>query len=62
MVKQASFHAHFEDDKHGVSDWEIILIDHAENVYDLKRKQPFWQYELDPFQTYGLDERDETLI
>ena len=26
-VEQASFHAHFEDDKHGINDWEITLID-----------------------------------
>ena len=45
-----------------MSDWEILLTDHAENVCDLKRKGPFWQYELDTFQTNGLNERDETLI
>ena len=38
-VKQASFHAHFEDDKHhGMSDWEITLIDQTESVDDLRRR------------------------
>ena len=36
-VKQASFHAHYEDDKHhGMSDWEITLIDQAESTDDLR--------------------------
>ena len=47
-VKQASFHAHFKDDKHhGMSDWEITLIDQTESVGDLRSREPFWQYELD---------------
>ena len=38
-VKQASFHAHFEDDRHhGISDWEITLIDQTDSVDDLRRK------------------------
>ena len=38
-VKQASFHAHFEDDKHhGISDWEITLIDQTDSVNDLRRR------------------------
>ena len=36
-VKQASFHSHYEDGKHhGMSDWEITLIDQAESADDLK--------------------------
>ena len=26
-IKQALFHAHFEDEKHGMSDWEITLTE-----------------------------------
>ena len=48
-VKQASFHAHFKDDKHhGISDWEITLIDQTDSV----------DYELDTFQPNGLNEHD----
>ena len=62
-VKQASFHAHFEDDKHyGTSDWEITLIDQTDSVDDLKRRESFWQDELDTFQPNGLNERDVTLF
>ena len=51
-VKQAPFHAHFEDDKHyGMSDWEITLIDQTDSVDDLRRRESFWQYELDTIWT-----------
>ena len=41
-VKQASFHAHFEDDKHhGMRDWETTLIDQTEGVDDLRRRGSF---------------------
>ena len=62
-VKQAQFHAHFEDDKHhGMSDWEITLIDQTESVGDLRRRESFWQYELDTFQPNGLNECDVALF
>ena len=61
-VKQASFHAHFENDKHGMSDWEITLIDQTESVSDLRRRESFWQYELDTFQPNELNERDLALF
>ena len=39
-VKQASFHAHFEDDRHlGMKDWEITPIDQTGSVDDLRRRQ-----------------------
>ena len=43
-IKQISFHAHFEDDKHGMSNWKITAIDQRENVDDLRRGESFWQY------------------
>ena len=62
-VKQASFHAHFEDDKHhGISDWEITLIDQTDSVNDLRRRESFWQYERDTFQPNGLNECDVALF
>ena len=60
-VKQASFHAHCEDDKHhGISDWEITH--QAESVDDLRRRESFWWYELDTFQPNGLNEHDVALF
>ena len=62
-VEQASFHAHFEDGKHhGINDWEITLIDQTDSVDDLRRRESFWQYELDTFQPNGLNERDVALF
>ena len=48
-IKQVSLHAHFEDDKHGISDWEITLIDQADSLDNLRRRESFWQHELDIF-------------
>ena len=61
-IKQVSFHAHFEGDKHGMSDWEIILINQTEDVDNRKRRESLWQYELDTFQPNGLNERDVALF
>ena len=36
-IKQASFHAHFDDDKHGLSDGKITLIDQTDSVGNLRR-------------------------
>ena len=60
-VKQ-TFHTHFKADKRGMSDWEVTLIDQAESVYDLRRRESFWQYELNIFQPNGLHECDVTLF
>ena len=62
-VKQASFHAHFEDDKHhGISGWEITLIDQTDGVDDLRRRESFWQYELNTFQPDAHNEHDVALF
>ena len=45
-----------------MSDWEITLIDQTDSVKDLRRKESFWQYELDTFQPNGLNKHDMTLF
>ena len=45
-----------------MSDWEISLIDQAGSADDLRRRESFWQYELDTFQPNGLNERDVALF
>ena len=47
-VKQVSFHAYFEDDKHhGMGDWEITLTDQIDKVGDLRRRSiPSHQMDL----------------
>ena len=45
-----------------MSDWEINVIGQTENADDLRRKKSFWKYELDTFQSNGLNERDAALF
>ena len=62
-VKQESFHAHFADGVHsGEGDWEVKLIPQSDSTEDLRKRESFWQHELDTFQPTGLDEREVTLV
>ena len=45
-----------------MSDWESTLIDQTESVDNLRRRESFWQYELNTFQPNGLNERDVALF
>ena len=45
-----------------MSDWEITLIDQAESVDNLRRRESSWQYEFDTFQPNGLNECDVALF
>ena len=53
-VKQESFHVHFADGVHsGEDDWEIKLIVLSDSREDLRKRESFWQHELDiSFLTY----------
>ena len=58
-VKQESFHAHFTEVLHqGEIDWEVRLIDQGFSVDDVRRRESYWQHELDTFQPNGLNERE----
>ena len=62
-VKQESFHAHYEEIGHnGESDWEFILIDQADNREDLRKRESFWQHELNTFKPIGLNDREVALL
>ena len=61
--EQESFNAHFAEVNHnGENDWEERLIDQTDNVEELRKRESFWQYELDTFQTNGLNEREVDLF
>ena len=45
-----------------MNDCEITFIDQAESEDDLRKRESFWQYELDTFQLNGLNEHDVTLF
>ena len=45
----------------GENDWNVTLIDQAKNLEEVRRKESFWQYELNTFEPHGLNEREVTL-
>ena len=47
----------FESHHRGKFDVTIKIIDGAENVFSLRRKELFWQYRLGTFLPRGLNER-----
>ena len=45
--KQKRFHEHYCSDRHnGKEDWVITLIDSANTLKELKRKELYWMYKL----------------
>lgn len=62
-VPQESLHRHFDQsDHHRMEDWEFILIDQAESLESVRRKEDFWQNMLDTFVPKGLNERQVSLF
>ena len=59
IFKEAPFHAHFESYKHGMSDWEITLINQTESVDDLRSL--FCSINSTPSNQNGLNKRDVAL-
>ena len=58
IIPQANFFSHFFEAGHnGKFDVSIKIIDGAENVFSLGRKELFWQYRLGTFLPRGLNER-----
>ena len=58
-LKQKHFHEHYCSDKHnGIEDWIITLIDSANTLTELRKKELYWMYKLKTYAPYGLDERD----
>ena len=56
-VKQEPFNTHFAEVNHnGEDDWKVRLIDQTDNVEDHRKRESFWQHELDTFQPNGLNE------
>ena len=62
-VKKESFNAHLTKVNHnGEDDWEVWLIDQTDNVEDLRKRESFWQHELDTSQPNELNEREVALF
>ena len=62
-VEQESFNPHFTEANHnGEEDWEVRLIDQANNLEDLRKSESFQQHGLETFQPNGLNEREVALF
>ena len=62
-VKQESFRIHFTEGLHqGESDWEVRLRDQGFSADDVRRRESYWQHELDTFQPNRLNEREVPLF
>ena len=58
-LKQKRFHEHYCSDRHnGIEDWGTILIDSADTLKKLRRKELYWMYKLKTYAPYGPKERD----
>ena len=62
IIQQASFHDHFcQNDHSGTSDWSVKLIDQADDLTSLRKKESFWQHKLKTFVPNGLNEREVSI-
>ena len=58
-LKQKRFHEHYCSDRHNdIEDWVITLIDNADTLKDLRRKELYWMYKRKTCAPYGLNEKD----
>ena len=56
VLKQKCFHEHYCSDRHNdIKDWVIPLIDSADTLKNLKRKELYWIYKLKASAPYGLN-------
>ena len=51
-----------DDIQSGEGDWEVRLVDQSDRTEDLRKRELFWQHELDSFQPNGLNERKVALF
>ena len=52
------FHEHYCSDRlNGIEDWVITLIDSANTLKQLRKKELYWMYKLKAYAPYGLNER-----
>ena len=58
-LKQKRFHEHYCSDRYnGVEDWVITLIDRADTLKELRRKELCWMYKLKTYAPYCRNERN----
>ena len=58
-LKQKRFLKHYcSDIYNGIQDWAITLIDSADTLKELTRKELHWMYKLKTYAPYRLNERN----
>ena len=58
-LKQKRFHDHYCTESHtGIEDWVITLIDRADTLKELRKKELYWMYKLKTYAPYGFNERE----
>ena len=58
-LKHKRFHEHYCSDRlNGTVDWVITLIEGADTLKELRRKELYWMYKLKTYAPYGLNERN----
>ena len=55
LKQKRFFHEHYCLDRHNdIEDWVITLIDSADTLKELRRKELYWMYRLKTYAPYGL--------
>ena len=63
VLKGKTDFAHFSElNYYSEDDWEVGLIDQTDVVEELRKRQSFWQHELNTFHPNGLNEREAALF
>ena len=58
-LKRIRFLEHYCSDRHnGIEGRVITLIDSADTLQELRRKELYWVYRRKTYASYGLNERD----
>ena len=58
-VSQAALHSHFAQHGHnGVGDFSFKIIDGADSLSEIRKRESFWQYKLRTFLPEGLNDRN----
>ena len=58
-MSQTALHSHFSQEGHnGVADFSFKIIDGADSLNEVRKKESFWQYKLKTFLPDGLSERN----
>ena len=58
-LKQKRFHQHYcSDRQNDIQDRCITLIDKADTLKELRKKQLYWMYKLKTYAPYGINQRD----